>query len=500
MSSPFAIDLHVHTAECTPEAVATAGEMVAAAAHNGLAGLCVTAQFVPDELRQQSAVLAMDQQQLASTVRRGFDAACAAAEHLPGAPKIYFGLEYRIPRTMDDVLVLGLDPSALDGIDLLRADPWDLRRFVVERGGILVAAHPFRHRNHGAPFGGPNLIDAVEVVNGRRDLNNRNDLAARWCQKIDGLALAGSDAHATHAVGEAVTLLPELPQATHALGVLLRRRQGVVMQQRRFLWLGLQSCRFNGLFVEDELRHTSRQGLSAFEVFFDNFMPSDIDARARARFHSMASGMGLQLSVLAPLVSLAGTAGRDLGQELVRFAVDVGACLLVVPALCVDDLPLMQELASRAADSGVDLAIGNGPDYGRQVGPERLARTAEQIPGAQVALDLGYAHLHRNGLDYTEELLQLLDRAQRRIVHLQLHDNDGLSDGHLSLGDGTLPLRDIFERLFSAGFDGAGIVEHWREIRREAQQIRDMVLQVSRPLTRVDLQSLARGNGGVAVL
>jgi len=493
MSESYAIDLHVHVREVNSDACAGAAEVVTAAARAGLHGLCVAAPLVPDEWRQNAELAGLSAAQVVDRLRRGFDVARAACAGVERPPQVYFGIEYRIPKTVDDVLILGLDPEALTGIDLRQADPWDVRRFVVDRGGLLCAAHPFRHRNHGAPFGGPNMVEAVEVVNGRHSLNNRNDLAARWCQKIGRIALAGSDAHSCCEVGEAVTCLPSVPESNRALGALLRRKQVNDVRQRHCLCLGLQTCRHNGLYIEDELRHTARQGMGAFEIFFDGFMPREIDHKARQRFAAMAAGMGLRLSVMAPLLPLAGDAGRDLLRELVGFAVDVGATLLVVPAGCAVEPPVVIEAVARAREHGILVAIGNGPDLARNCTPQRLVDVLLAVPQAEAALDIGHAQLLGNAARYTDDLLALLAATDRRVVHLQLHDNDGRSDGHLSMGDGTVGLNAVLKSLFDAGFDGTGIIEHWRDPRREREQILQIVCALARPMALVDVDRLAAG-------
>jgi sugar phosphate isomerase/epimerase len=337
------------------------------------------------------------------------------------------------------------------------------------------------------------MVEAVEVVNGCRSVNNRNDLAARWCQKIGRIALAGSDARSCCEVGEAVTCLPSVPDSSRALGALLRRKQINDVRQRHSLCLGLQTCRYNGLYIEDELRHAARQNMGAFEIFFDGFMPREIDHKARQRFASMAAGMGLRLSVLAPLVPLAGGSGRELLRELVAFSVDVGATLLVVPAGCAVEPPAVAEAVARAREHGIGVAIGNGPDLARNCTPRALADLVLAIPGADAALDVGHAQLQGSAAAYTDELLALLAPTGRRIVHLQLHDNDGRSDGHLSMGDGTVALTAVLKSLFDAGFDGTGIIEHWRDPRREREQILQIVCALARPMALVDVDRLAAG-------
>ncbi len=492
MDRVFRLDLHVHCSQGHPEASAQAQDMVTRAQQTGLHGLVLCPLASPENLRTALGE-SPGSQQVVDYLRIGYDAGREQARRLSRQDasekfQVFFGLQYRIPRTADDVLIVGLDPEALLGVDLLNVDPWDLRRYVVDRGGLLIASHPFRQRSHGAPFGGANMFDAVEVWNGRRGEKNRNDLAARWCRKIDALALAGSGARRLEEVGEAIVELAEAPDSNSALGRLLRRRPPLRILRRHDLHLGLQSCRFNGLVIEDELRHSERQGLEAFEIFFDDFRPEDVDAGARLRFRDMAASMGLELSVLAPLSPFDASGARQKCEELRTFCTDVGAELLVIPALSIlHDPGLIASCALRALGVGLRLAICNGPDPEGRVGPDDLLGLLRQVPGAHAALDLGAAQLHSDALQYTQNLLQGLQQAERRLVHLQLHDNDGEHDEHLSMGEGKVPFAESLRLIFAAGFDGLGIVEHWRDVRSEATQLTALVRTLLRPWRTLDL-------------
>ncbi len=45
------------------------------------------------------------------------------------------------------------------------------------------------------------------------------------------------------------------------------------------------------------------------------------------------------------------------------------------------------------------------------------------------------------------------------IIELHLHDNDGVSDDHLSLGAGSIDFESLFEAVRSIGFTGPTILE-----------------------------------------
>jgi len=110
-----------------------------------------------------------------------------------------------------DILVFGYEE---DIKDLLTIE--DLRDRVIDAGGFMIAAHPFRGFK---TFGIGQLqmtveqacsravfdyVDAVEIRNGKLS-DEENDMAARVAPRVDLPGTAGSDAHALDEVGRWVT-------------------------------------------------------------------------------------------------------------------------------------------------------------------------------------------------------------------------------------------------------------------------------------------------------
>ncbi len=185
------IDLHSHTYPCSPCSAMSADELILAAQQRGLDAICVT-----DHLFIRGAEVA----QALARERYGFT--------------IFRGVEART--TLGDVLVYGVDedfPQGIDGVELLR--------YVDERGGASVLAHPFRHgggwalwywlEKHGLALdrslaARPEFLHlhAVETFNGQ--VNSQELALAEELARILGLpAVGGSDAHAVHMVGVTAT-------------------------------------------------------------------------------------------------------------------------------------------------------------------------------------------------------------------------------------------------------------------------------------------------------
>ena len=116
---------------------------------------------------------------------------------------------------LGDILVFGIESFPRE---LIRAA--DLRKYVVEAGGVMVAAHPFRYDLSQKPWlkkpdpvtieqvAGREifrLVDAIEVVNGWA---TEEDVSFSF-QVSDHLGLGGtggSDAHAANEIGWCVTV------------------------------------------------------------------------------------------------------------------------------------------------------------------------------------------------------------------------------------------------------------------------------------------------------
>ena len=185
------IDLHTHTRPCSPCSGQTADQLLQAAMKTGLDAICVTDHHFAWGGRDAQAL---------ARERYGFT--------------VFRGVEART--TLGDVLVFGLDEDfgvGVDGAELLR--------YVDERGGAAVLAHPFRHGGGWALWywlekrglaldahlaARPELehIHAIETFNGQvnaDELRQAEDLA-----RILGLpACGGSDAHAAFQVGTTAT-------------------------------------------------------------------------------------------------------------------------------------------------------------------------------------------------------------------------------------------------------------------------------------------------------
>jgi len=101
-------------------------------------------------------------------------------------------------------------------------------------------------------------------------------------------------------------------------------------------------------------------------------------------------------------------------------------------------------------DYGVKVALENMPDFFMMQG-----RTFDEFNRLIDGLDMGVCFDigHANTTGQMDEFLELKDR----FVNLHVHDNDGGSDQHLTIGDGNAPIEQALGSLNS--YPGRHIIE-----------------------------------------
>ena len=188
-------DLHVHTASGSSDSSLTPDELVREARDIGLDGVCLTEHGGAWQT---------------SDLGQTFEGAGVT---------VLAGLE--IDTEMGHILVFGL-PSRVSGIH--RVD--ELRKAVDRAGGVMIAAHPFRHLFNLPPYdtnllyhGGPKLpetaeeaalhplfdmVDDIEVANGA-NFESENAFALEVARHRGFAGTGGSDAHSFHGLGRCAT-------------------------------------------------------------------------------------------------------------------------------------------------------------------------------------------------------------------------------------------------------------------------------------------------------
>ena len=113
----------------------------------------------------------------------------AAGEKL----NILFGMELRFKNSCNDYLVFGVTEEFLRAHeDLLDMYPEKFHNICKENGYLFIQAHPFRNWMSVTP---PDQVDGVEVFNGHKGHDSRNDIANMWADKFNLIKTSGTDFH-----------------------------------------------------------------------------------------------------------------------------------------------------------------------------------------------------------------------------------------------------------------------------------------------------------------
>ncbi|MDY6844630.1 MAG: PHP-associated domain-containing protein [Thermodesulfobacteriota bacterium] len=180
------IDLHIHTTIGSGDSVIDPDDLIVIAKEKGLHGVCITEHGntkpkTIDELSRRHNFLVIG----------GIEASTE----------------------LGDILIFGVDdyPFAL-------YKARDVAEYVKKMGGIMVAAHPFRHELSNRPWATLDsmnifevcqreifkLVDAMEVVNGwSSQIDFQFSLAV--CEQLGMRGTGGSDAHRPKEIGLCVT-------------------------------------------------------------------------------------------------------------------------------------------------------------------------------------------------------------------------------------------------------------------------------------------------------
>ena len=173
------VDFHIHESTYSSDSKMTLKEIVDEAKQIGLDGICITdhdSMGLKDFANQYSKEVSFP---------------------------IFVGVEYLT--LQGDILAFGIDElpepnlSAQEFID-----------YVNSKGGVCIAAHPFRNNNRGLE---ENLLTVkgltgIEVLNGSTT-KEANAKALDYCLKLGLQPIGASDAHTVMQVGRYATYLPK---------------------------------------------------------------------------------------------------------------------------------------------------------------------------------------------------------------------------------------------------------------------------------------------------
>jgi hypothetical protein len=184
-------ELHIHTSEVSPCAVAPASEVVRRCTEQGYRGLVVTDHFSDSAHHRLGDLSRVPWRARVDYFLEGWRRAKAAA---PKRCLVLLGMELRFSDgTENDYLVFGVTEEFLyQNENFQQSSLRHFRTLAQQYGMLIVQAHPFRV---GMTITDPALLDGAEIYNGNSHHDSHNDIAAAWVTKFRLLPTSGSDYH-----------------------------------------------------------------------------------------------------------------------------------------------------------------------------------------------------------------------------------------------------------------------------------------------------------------
>lgn len=183
---PYLTELHAHTTEVSPCADLTAPEVAERYIAAGYSTLVVTDHYC-------DYVIDNAGNSWEEKIDHYLTGYRSMKEYAKGRLNVLLGCELRFLENHNDYLVYGMDEDFLFAHpELHRMTLKTFSEFSREHGLLLIQAHPFRHR---MTVVNPNLVDGIEVFNGHRGHDSRNQIADMWARRYGLLRSSGSDFH-----------------------------------------------------------------------------------------------------------------------------------------------------------------------------------------------------------------------------------------------------------------------------------------------------------------
>lgn len=184
----YRYDLHVHTSEVSACGSIPAKEVVQLYRRAGYDGLVITDHYADYYFHKISDV---GWEEKINRYLAGYEIAKDAGKKC--GLTIFLGMELRLSGPVpNEYLVFGIDREFLmREKKLYQMGLSEVRSLVHERGGLLFQAHPFRPNMQQRP----DEVDGLEVFNGNKRHNSKNNLSYQLAKEKNLLMCSGSDFH-----------------------------------------------------------------------------------------------------------------------------------------------------------------------------------------------------------------------------------------------------------------------------------------------------------------
>lgn len=140
-------------------------------------------------------------------------------------------------------------------------------------------------------------------------------------------------------------------------------------------------------------------------------------------------------------------------------------------------IAFLQKEIGRWAEAGIGIALENDLD----AEADTLVRIADAIdsPWLGLCLDIGHHHIFGK-----TDISSWVSQMRHRLVHIHLHNNDGIHDRHWPMGRGTIDFAPFFEAIKTHAPKVTLSIEVEDTIETKLGELRNVIGQLSLPQTR----------------
>jgi histidinol phosphatase-like PHP family hydrolase len=190
----YKFDTHVHTSETSPCGNISAHDTVDMYIKAGFSGICITDHYNKSYFNTWKCD---SWNETIDRLLKGYYNAKLYGDNI--GFNVLLGVELRLEDNLNEYLLYGVTEQFLYHNPKLYEYKINVLKLISNKNNILIfQAHPFRPN---LTPENPKYLDGVEVINGNKRHNSRNELAIEFAEKNNLLMSAGSDCHEVEDVG-----------------------------------------------------------------------------------------------------------------------------------------------------------------------------------------------------------------------------------------------------------------------------------------------------------
>ncbi len=233
------------------------------------------------------------------------------------------------------------------------------------------------------------------------------------------------------------------------------------------MYFALQTCPYNGLFIEEEITVARREGFGSFVINFSGFNPWNLDEKSLERIALLTEEANLDLLLRFP---------ADEHPEVLWSAVIDVAKRLKPSLILLDYHP---DLTKEILKSDCDYCIALVNTIDANLLSLNLTNAINTL-SKHCSTGLAYHPRIEAMISGENEIIEILKITQDRGIPLKAvfcHDWHPLDNDKRSLpfGDGILPNSELILYLRKTSFDGSLIFDHWEGRGRCMSRIRELL-------------------------